>query len=191
MWKEYEPFIQAIVELFHPLVEVAVHDLEQGKIVALYHNLSQRKVGDPSPLKELNVQTEDFPPYFTPYYKQNYDGRELKCTSITLRKKGKPVALICINMDVNFFQEGRRFIESFLKTKQEADHPIDLYGSELEEQTMAIIHQYLQEKQPWRKRCKTPWKNPTFTSASIKSSVLCQTKSITGKEGSLPSVFHG
>ena len=50
IWKPYETFIQAIVELFHPFVEVAVHDLETGKIVALYNNLSGRKVGDTSPL---------------------------------------------------------------------------------------------------------------------------------------------
>ena len=103
LWKQYEPLLKALVELFHPFAEAAVHDLEKGVVVAIYHNLSQRKVGDRSPLKELEVDVHDFPDYFAPYYKENWDGRPLKSTSITLRnKKGKAVGLICINVDTSF-----------------------------------------------------------------------------------------
>jgi len=147
LWKQYEPLIQAIVELFHPFVEAAVHDLEQGKLVAIYHNISQRKVGDPSPLKELKVDTKDFPAYFTPYYKQNWDGRPLKCTSITMRNKnGDPVGLICLNIDTSFFQDGYKLLENFLKTKNEAENPIEIFGSQCEEQAISVIQQYLDEK---------------------------------------------
>jgi D-arginine utilization repressor len=147
LWKQYEPLIKAIVELFHPFVEAAVHDLEQGKIVAIYHNISQRQVGDPSPLKELKVDTKDFPEYFSPYYKQNWDGRPLKCTSITMRnKKGDPIGLICLNVDTSFFQDGYRLLETFLKTKNEAENPIEIFGSECESQAIGVIQQYLEEK---------------------------------------------
>ena len=30
LWKQYEPLIQAVIELFHPFVEAAVHDLVDG-----------------------------------------------------------------------------------------------------------------------------------------------------------------
>ena len=147
IWKQYEPMIQAIVELFHPFLEAAVHDLEQGKVVAIYHNISQRKVGDPSPLKELKVDTKDFPPYFTPYYKQNWDGRPLKCTSITMRNKnGDPVGLICLNIDTSFFQDGYNLLEKFLKTKIEGENPIEIFGSSCEDQAISVIQQYLDEK---------------------------------------------
>ncbi len=146
--KQYEPLVQAIVDLFHPFVEAAIHDLEQGKLVAIYHNLSQRNVGDPSPLKELKVNVQDFPDYFSPYYKQNWDGRPLKCTSITMRnKKGEPVGLICLNIDMSFFQDGYRLIETFLKTKDEAENPIEIFGSQCEEQAASVIQHYLEEKQ--------------------------------------------
>jgi predicted transcriptional regulator YheO len=145
-WKVYEPMVQAIVELFHPFVEAAVHDLEKGEIVALYHNISQRKVGDPSPLKELKVKTEEFPDYFDPYYKKNWDGRPLKCTSITIRnEKGKPVGLICLNVDTSVIQDAHRVFDMFLGTKTEAENPVEVYGSSCEEQAEAIIHQYLKE----------------------------------------------
>ena len=146
IWKQYEPFIKGIVELFHPFVEAAVHDLEEGAIVAIYHNISQRRVGDPSPLKELGVDTKDFPDYFAPYYKKNWDQRPLKCTSITLRnKKGRAVGLICINVDMGFAQDVHQLLGSFLKTKDEAENPIELFGAHCEEQVGAIIREYLSE----------------------------------------------
>ena len=147
LWKQYEPLIEAVVELFHPFVEAAVHDLEQGKVVAIYHNISQREIGESSPLKELKINVKDFPDYFSPYYKQNWDGRPLKCTSITLRnKKGNPVGLICINVDVSVFQDSYKLLEAFLKTKGGAENPIEIFGSECEEQAEKVIQQYLDEK---------------------------------------------
>ncbi len=147
LWKQYEPLIQAVVELFHPFVEAAVHDLEQGKLVAIYHNISQRTIGEPSPLSELKVNIKDFPSYFTPYYKQNWDGRPLKCTSITMRnKQGRPIGLICLNIDTSFFQDGYRLLDAFLKIKGGAENPIEIFGSQCEEQATGVIQQYLDEK---------------------------------------------
>ena len=146
-WKSYEPLIKAIVDLFHPFVEAAVHDLKKGKVVAIYHNISQRKIGDPSPLKELKVNAQDFPDYFAPYYKENWNGRPLKCTSITLRdKKGKAVGLICLNVDMSFIQDAHHLLEVFLKTQTEAKNPIELFGAQCEEQATALIQQYLDEQ---------------------------------------------
>lgn len=145
-WKPYEPLIKAVVELFHPFVEAAVHDLVQGKLVAIYHNISQREVGEPSPLKELKVKVEDFPDHFPPYYKMNWDGCALKCTSITIRnKKGQPVGLICLNMDASFFKEGFQLLDAFLKIRDDAENPIEIFGSHCEEQATAVIEQYLEE----------------------------------------------
>lgn len=142
----YEPLIKAVVELFHPFVEVAIHDLEQGKLVAIYHNLSQRKIGDASPLKELKINTKEFPNYFAPYYKKNWDGRMLKCTSITIRnEKKKPIGFICFNVDISFIQDTHKLLGIFLKTKDEADNPIEIFGSQCEEQATRIIQHYLDE----------------------------------------------
>lgn len=144
--KQYEPLIKALVDLFHPFVEVAIHDLKKGKVVAIYHNISQRKIGEPSPLKELKISISEFPDYFSPYYKQNWDGRSLKCTSITMRNKmGKPIGLICLNIDVAFFQDGYQLLQTFLQVKSEAENPIEIFGSQFEEQTEGLIKQFLDE----------------------------------------------
>lgn len=147
IWEIHKPMVEAIAELFYPLIEVAVHDLKEGKIAALYHNISQRKVGDPSPLNELKVNIEDFPPYFTPYYKKNVDGRSLKCTSITLRNKNKEaLGLICFNVDVSLFEESHQMLEAFLKIKSSASHPVDAFGKEAGKETLKILNDYLKEK---------------------------------------------
>lgn len=144
----YRPFLEAIVKLFHPFVEVAVHDLETGKIVAIYHNISQRKVGDKSPLHELGVDVDKFPDNFEPYYKSNWDGRQLKCISITVRDhKGKPVGLICINVDTSFFQDVHRTLGAFLNVREGAENPIELFGGNCQEQITLMIDDYLKEHQ--------------------------------------------
>lgn len=144
--KTYEPLLSALAELMKPLLEIAVHDLKKGKITALYNNLSRRKVGDPSPLHELKVKLEDFPDIFPPYFKQNWDGRTLKCTSITLRDaQGRPTELICLNFDAGFFEEGMRFFQAFMGAKSEGN-PIEIHGSPCAEQIDSAVEQYLSDK---------------------------------------------
>lgn len=146
-WKTYEPLIKALVDLLYPFLEVAIHDLNQGKLAAIYHNISQRKVGEVSPLSELKVNTSNFPDYFDAYYKKNWDGRPLKCTSVTVRnERGKAIGLICFNVDASFAQETQHLLKMFLKTKTEAENPIEIFGSHSEEQITHFIHNYLEDK---------------------------------------------
>jgi predicted transcriptional regulator YheO len=143
---QYAPCIEAIVTLFHPFVEAAVHDLRTGKIVKLYHTISQRKEGDKSPLHELGIKADQFPDYFTPYYKRNWDGRQLKCTSITIRDQNdKAIGLICFNVDVSVFQDTQRVLQSFLSVEQQAENPVDLFGKG-PEQIVEMIESYLHER---------------------------------------------
>ncbi len=143
-WKHYIPLLEAIVELFTPLVEVAVHDLKKGELVALYHNLSQRKVGDPSPLKLFGIETKDFPDRFPPYIKENWDGRILKCTTVTIRdSKKRPTHLICINVDISFATQAEKILSAFLTTKREAENPIETYTVKSDEQMSELVDQYL------------------------------------------------
>ena len=44
---------EAIVALFHPFAEVAVHDIRRDRIVVLWNPISERSVGDASLLDEL------------------------------------------------------------------------------------------------------------------------------------------
>lgn len=143
----YEPFINGIVELLYPVVEAAVHDLVSGKIVALFNNISHRNVGDASPLKELKVNIDEFPDYFPPYYKRNWDGRQLKCISITLRDPSrKPIGLVCFNVDTSVMQDAYSLLNTFLKLQKETENPIEAFGGSYDEQAAILIQEYLTEK---------------------------------------------
>lgn len=145
--KKHLPFIQGVVDLFYPFVEGALHDLNGGTLVALFNNLSQRKVGEATPLRELQVKTEKFPDYFPPYYKSNWNGKKLKCISITLRDaKGVPIGLICFNFDVSLFQDIEDRFSALLHLKQEAENPVELFGEDWQQQVHLQIDRYLKEK---------------------------------------------
>lgn len=73
--------------------------------------MSRRKVGDPTPFVEMKVNVEKIDDHTVPYAKTNWDGRELKCTTICVRdKKNNPVGLICINFDTTIFQKAQDFL---------------------------------------------------------------------------------
>jgi len=139
-------FIQGVVDLFYPFVEGALHDLKEGKVAALFNCFSQRKVGDESPLHELKVDVDRFPDYFPPYYKTNWDGRNLKCISIIVRNKEKqPIGLICFNLDVSLFQNIENRFSTLLQLKGES--PVELFGEDWQGQVHLQIDRYLKENQ--------------------------------------------
>lgn len=144
--KKLLPIVEGVVALFDPFVEAAVHDLQTGKIAALYNNISKRKIGDPSPLQELHMPVEKFPDVFEPYYKTNWDGRKLKCNSITIRdEKGKPIALICFNFDTTVFQDIELNLKTLLDVKKAADNPIELFTDDWQEKIDTFITAYVSQ----------------------------------------------
>ncbi len=127
--KPYIPMIQGVIALFAPFVEVAIHDVTTGKITAIYNNITNRKVGDLSPVTELQLPVSEFPDVFEPYYETNWDGRKIKCTTVTVRDEAKnPVALICFNFDVSVFEDMRLNLKTFLQVKEHTSNPVELYS---------------------------------------------------------------
>ncbi len=141
--KKYEPIIKGVVSLFAPFVECAIHDIKTGKIVAIYNNISNRKVGDPSPLAQLNTPVDKFPDVFEPYYETNWNGHKIKCTSITIRNEDKPLMIICFNFDTFVFQDIQLNLKSFLEVKDTADNPIELFSEDWQGKIDEFIAAYL------------------------------------------------
>ena len=140
------PLVEGVVKLFYPYAEGAVHDLTQGKIVALYNNISRRKVGDPSAVTELGVEAKDFPDVFDPYYKTNWDGRRLKCTSVTIRDDaGKPIGLVCINFDTSVLEGLNLQLEKLLSlTNKHGVNPVEQFSDNWQQQVSDFIMAYAQ-----------------------------------------------
>jgi predicted transcriptional regulator YheO len=144
--KKHLPYIKSVVDLLYPFVEGSLHDLNSGTLAAIFNNISQRKVGETTPLRELNINTDRFPDYFPPYYKTNWDGRKLKCISITIRDdKQKPIGLICFNLDVSLFHEIENKFSTLLQLKESGENPVELFGDDWQGQVHLQIDRYLKE----------------------------------------------
>lgn len=140
------PLVEGITKLFYPHVEGAIHDLEQGKVVALYNNISRRKVGDRSAVTELGIDIKDFPDVFEPYYKTNWDGRKLKCTSVTIRDdSGYPIALVCINFDTSVFEGFSIQLEQLLTLPNKNGlNPVEQFSDNWRQQVSDFMDAYAQ-----------------------------------------------
>ncbi|MET1033604.1 MAG: PAS domain-containing protein [Candidatus Saccharimonadales bacterium] len=142
--KAMAPMLEGVIKLLHPYAEGAIHDLQTGKIAALYNNYSRRKIGDISAISELGVEVKDFPDFFEPYYKTNWDGKKLKCTSITIRDDvGKPIGLICINFDTTDFENINLQLSAFLTLKGKGGlNPVEQFTDNWRQQVLAYIEEY-------------------------------------------------
>jgi predicted transcriptional regulator YheO len=111
----YTPIAEAITALFFPHAEVVLHDLKTGCIRAIFNNFSKRNVGDESLIDDVD-KLIDSQRVFPPYFKINWDGRKIKSVTAVLKSQtGKPIVLLCINLDISKWEEMHHFILDMIK----------------------------------------------------------------------------
>lgn len=93
---------EGVSHLLHPFAEVVLHDVGRDQIAAIWNPISKRKVGDPSLLRSLPARQRDSAPY-GPYEKVNWNGKRLKCVSVSLLDDRDSPMLMCINFDISAF----------------------------------------------------------------------------------------
>lgn len=143
-WDQYNVIAQGIAALLHPFAEVVVHDLEKQQIAILVNNFSKRKIGSPTLLEYMEFTPGEW--VIGPYEKINWDGRKLKSISIVLRNpKGKPEAIMCINLDVSAALDIQQRLERFLQPNGMIDQPRDLFKDDWHEQINQFVNNWLAE----------------------------------------------
>ena len=126
-----EPVVEGVAEAFGSNCEVVLHsleDLSRSVIKIVNGHVTRRKVG--SPLTDLGVEIlkkagsleKDV---IGSYYSKLDDGRVLKSVTMLVRNsQGKPIAIICINIDVSvpfldflrgFMPEGSESLENVVE----------------------------------------------------------------------------
>lgn len=144
-WDQYNVIAQGIAVLLHPFAEVVVHDLEKQQIAILINNFSKRKIGSPTLLEYMEFTPGQW--VIGPYEKINWDGRKLKSISIVLRNsKGKPEAIMCINLDVSAALDIQQRLVWFLQSNGMIDQPQDLFKDDWHEQINQFVNNWLAEK---------------------------------------------
>ncbi len=144
--KHYFPIAEAITLLLQPHAEVVIHDLQSGKIAAIYNNFSKRSVGDLSLLEEVADHTK-LPDVFPVYAKTNWDGRKMKATTATLRDHNKnPMGLLCINLDISKWEEFRGFLDQWVATQNYQNQPEVLFKNDWREKINLYVCDYLKRE---------------------------------------------
>jgi len=139
----YKPIAEAISLLLYPHAEVVLHDLKSNRIAAIFNNFSKRKVGDDSLLDEIDPHSS-MQDLFTPYIKTNWDGRTLKSVTAILKDPaGKPLGLMCINLDISKWEAMHHFILEMIRPT--SGMPDFLFKNDWREKINIYVSEYLKQ----------------------------------------------
>lgn len=143
--RRFYPIAEGLSNLLYPHAEVVIHDLKSNRIVAIFNNFSKRKVGDESLLQE-ELEDAKLLDVFPIYFKTNWDGRRLKCVSITLKdENGIALGLLCINLDVSQWEEMGKYLLQWTQGL-EGSQPEVLFKDDWREKINTYVSEYLKRE---------------------------------------------
>ncbi len=135
----------AIARLFRPYVEVVIHDLKGETVAHIANPFSQRQIGEPSLLHEIDFSRSDR--IIGPYQKTGVDGSRLRSISITLRDRGDaPIGVMCLNFDCSDFDRARRAMELLAPRQPDAGRPAPLFREDWDERINEFVVAWCQER---------------------------------------------
>ncbi len=136
---------EALAKLFHPFVEVVVHDIEKSSIAAIFNSFSRRAVGDDSMIQDA-AGLDDGPDVHGPFEHRAFDGRRLKYTSAVLRdEKGRAVGLMCINVDVSPLERIEETLASFLGSAEDPATLDSHFRDDWQERIRTFVLEHLKQ----------------------------------------------
>lgn len=148
MLKKYHDIADGIALLFHPYVEVVIHDLATEQVAYIANNFSQREIGEPSLLHEIDFKPSDR--LIGPYEKTNWDGKRIKSISSVIRDDSeKAIGILCINADMSHFHMAQQALSALLSIPQETEKPEALFKEDWHEK----INQFVTD---WTNKHGTP-----------------------------------
>lgn len=128
---------EAIVALFAPYAEVAVHDIRRGRLVGFWNPMSERRVGEPS-LRDAVPTMDGEDRVLGPYAKVMPDGRQITSVGVVLRNaRGAARGLLCINFDRTPFDG---MIDQLVRFAAPVDdRPVELFDKDWREQISLVV----------------------------------------------------
>jgi predicted transcriptional regulator YheO len=121
----YFPIGEAIAVLFHPLVEVVLHDLRSRRIVRIWNCRTDRRAGDLSQLNRPEDQFAESQTILGPYEKALPSQGRTKSITAGLRDgDGKLIGLLCINLDVTLIDQATAMLSGFAAAQMKRPEPI-------------------------------------------------------------------
>ncbi len=144
----FAPLIEGIVALLHPHAEVAVHDVKQDRIVAIWNPISNRSVGDESLLGELPAHESGFG-VLGPYEKIGIDGHRI--TSVTV-EIANGAGLVCVNLDRFALDSAIEALQRFAQAV--TPQPSALFERDWREEISRLVDEWCRQQHIDRNRLK-------------------------------------
>lgn len=150
MNKKLIPYIticDAIAKLFYPNVEVVLHDVKEERLVHISNTFSKREIGDKmiNDVKDFKTLTTDI---IGPYEKINFDGKKLKTVSSIVRDENNEIiGIMCINFDIQIFENIFDSLKSFLNIEDKNKSPNLLFSQDWKSHTNKLIKEFLELKE--------------------------------------------
>jgi predicted transcriptional regulator YheO len=140
----FQPYFsigEAVATLFHPYVEVVLHDLRTGRIVRIWNVSTDRKVGDLSHLNRPQDQFAADQAVLGPYEKAlPSQGRTKSITAGLRDPSGELVGFLCINIDVTPVDSLTAMLTKFASPDMKRPEPI--YRNDLQQHISYLVRDY-------------------------------------------------
>lgn len=125
--------------------EVVVHDLRSETIAYIANPFSQRKLGDPSNMQEIDFRPSEN--VIGPYEKVNWDGSVLRSISVVIRDDaGNAEFVLCINHDQADLQNLQRAVKSLMPARPIGGQPEALFRNDWHEKLNVFVSNWCSER---------------------------------------------
>jgi D-arginine utilization repressor len=141
IFRPYFAIGEAIAALFHPLVEVVLHDLRSGRIVRIWNCRTDRQAGDLSHLHRPQDQFSQTQAILGPYEKAlPFQGRTKSITAGLRDVDNELIGFLCINLDVTLIDQATTMLTSFAAAQMKRPEPI--YRNDLQLHISYLVRDY-------------------------------------------------
>lgn len=143
---QFKPVADAIAGLFHPFVEVVIHDIIDDTIEYIANPFSGRAVGDASllglDLKDPSLQKD----VLGPYEKAGDKGQRISSITAVLRsEEGYPIGILCINLDFTVLESALEVLDDFVRSPDSEPRPEALFRKDWRDLIRLEVRSYLLE----------------------------------------------
>ena len=143
--ERFQPLADGLAALFHPHVEVVLHDLATQRVVYIANNLSKRTLGDDSALDDIEFDPAEA--FIGPYEKTNWDGRRIRSVSVVARDQRRhPIGMICINADLSVYDRARAALDLLLDGSRVLPQPEKLFRDDWQERINTFLQTWLMQR---------------------------------------------
>ena len=140
-FEQYFSIGEAVATLFHPYVEVVLHDLRSERIVRIWNRSTDRHEGQLSRLNRAQDQFSPNQPILGPYEKALPSQGRTKSITAGLRDgEGELIGFLCINMDVSLIDKAAALLTTFASSEMKRPEPI--YRNDLQQHVSYLVRDY-------------------------------------------------